>query len=296
MAHGFRHFSNKLSNINTLLTPRNHVIGADSSKSFLTIFVQYSTRVNPVWYYSNDKNTYEQQNVLLNNRDNQNETFREVIKLKTSESNYLKLNKSILNFKQTSCNCNIPKQKSDPLPNKPPTEKLEHVYNTLSDTLPKLFIQPMDYTIYHPDVVFEDRIRNITTNGLYNYVKQVALLRTVGHLKFAYVKFEIIKITQHPEDSTVKIRWQIRGISAFRVMLQFWKFKLWKYREMFEKCDAWYDGFSTFHVNSEGQVVKHVADKMMPDSDRDVREPERNPVIDASKLALIVGIIPKVSF
>lgn len=56
-------------------------------------------------------------------------------------------------------------------------------------------------------------------SGLYHYVKQIALLRTVGHLKFAYVKFEILKITMHPEDDTVKIRWRIRGISGLKVSL-----------------------------------------------------------------------------
>jgi hypothetical protein len=40
--------------------------------------------------------------------------------------------------------------------------------------------------------------------GLYHYVKQVALLRTVGHLKYAYVKLELLKITQHPDDNTVR--------------------------------------------------------------------------------------------
>lgn len=68
--------------------------------------------------------------------------------------------------------------------------------------------------------------------GLYSYIKQVALLRTVGHLRFAYVKFEILKITQHPEDSTVKVRWRIRGVSGLRVMLMFWKFRLWNFRQM----------------------------------------------------------------
>jgi hypothetical protein len=57
-------------------------------------------------------------------------------------------------------------------------------------------------------------------SGLYKYVKQVALLRTVGHLKFAYVKFEILKITMHPEDGTVKIRWRIKGISGLKVSIQ----------------------------------------------------------------------------
>ncbi|XP_028132855.2 uncharacterized protein C6orf136 homolog isoform X1 [Diabrotica virgifera virgifera] len=189
-------------------------------------------------------------------------------------------------------------QNQDEKSNKPSLEKLTHVYDVLAETLPKIFIHSLDYKIYHKDIVFEDNIRNIRTVGLYNYVKQVALLRTIGHLKFAYVKFEILKITKHPEDSSVKVRWQIRGISALRVMLTFWKIKLWNFKEIFERTDSWYDGFSTFYVNSEGQVIKHVAEKMMPDSDH-VPVSSPKPIVGASaaaKLALVVGIIPKCSF
>lgn len=99
-------------------------------------------------------------------------------------------------------------------------------------------------------------------SGLYHYVKQVALMRTVGHLKFAYVKLEVLKITKHSDDNTVKVRWRVRGISALKVMLNFWKFKLWKLKEIFEDQEAWYDGFSTFYVGSNGLVFKHVADKV----------------------------------
>lgn len=177
---------------------------------------------------------------------------------------------------------------------KPSSDKLDHVYRVLSDTLPKLFIQSLDYSIYHSNIIFENNILGKRTEGLYEYIKQIALLRTVGHLKYAYVKFEILKITQHPEDSTVKVRWTIRGISGLKVMFLFWKYKLWNIKELFDKTDAWYDGFSTFYVNDEGKVYKHVADKMMPDMDR---EPvaARTSSIDTAKLALIVGIIPRFS-
>ncbi|XP_071438623.1 uncharacterized protein, partial [Hetaerina americana] len=99
---------------------------------------------------------------------------------------------------------------------KPSNEHLQRVFSVLSDTLPKLFLQPMDYTIYSQDIVFENNLRGTRTVGLLNYIKQVALLRTVGHLRFAYVKFEILKITMHPEDSSVKVRWRIRGISGLK--------------------------------------------------------------------------------
>lgn len=96
----------------------------------------------------------------------------------------------------------------------------------------------MDYSIYSPNLIFENNINGKKSVGLYHYVKQVAYLRTVGHLKFAYVKFEILKITMHPEDSTIKVRWRIRGISALKVMLTFWKYKLWKLKEVFEDQES----------------------------------------------------------
>lgn len=96
----------------------------------------------------------------------------------------------------------------------------------------------MDYSIYDPNVIFENNIRGTRTVGLYSYVKQIALLRTVGHLKYAYVKLEILKITQNPEDSSVKVRWRIRGISGIKVMLMFWKYKLWDMKDLFDKTES----------------------------------------------------------
>ncbi|XP_063601671.1 uncharacterized protein LOC134777745 [Penaeus indicus] len=100
---------------------------------------------------------------------------------------------------------------------KPSMEQLTIIFDVLSETLPKLFIQPMDYKIYSQDIVFENRIRGTVTTGLMAYVKQVALLRTVGHLKFAFVKFEILKMTKHPEDGTVRVRWRIKGLSGLKL-------------------------------------------------------------------------------
>lgn len=176
--------------------------------------------------------------------------------------------------------------------NQPSEEQLHRVFDVLANTLPKLFIQPLDYSIYNPNLIFENNIRGMRTEGLYHYVKQVALLRTVGHLKYAYVTLEVLKITKHPEDNTVKVRWRIKGISALKVMFQFWKYKLWKLKEIFADTEAWYDGFSVFHVGPDGLIYKHVADKIMPDDDK-VVEPQKNVI--SPKLALFVGLTVEIS-
>lgn len=166
------------------------------------------------------------------------------------------------------------------------------MFDVLGNTLPKLFIQPLDYSIYNPNLIFENNIRGMRTEGLYHYVKQVALLRTVGHLKFAYVTLEVLKITKHPEDNTVKVRWRIKGISALKVMFQFWKYKLWKLKEIFADTEAWYDGFSVFHVGPDGLIYKHVADKIMPDDDKVVVSPKN---VMSPKLALFLGLTAEIS-
>ncbi|XP_061717985.1 uncharacterized protein LOC133525660 [Cydia pomonella] len=174
---------------------------------------------------------------------------------------------------------------------KPSEEQLAKVFHVLSDTMPKLFIKPLDYSIYHPNLIFVNNIRGMTTVGLIHYVKQIALLRTVGHLKFAYVRFEVMKITQHPEDSTVKMRWRVRGISGFKVFFMFWKYKLWNMKEAFADQELWYDGFSTFYVGGDGLIQKHVADKVMPDQDTIIDDEEKAPI--AAKIALLIGLIPR---
>lgn len=67
------------------------------------------------------------------------------------------------------------------------------------------------------------------------YVKQLAFLKIIGHIKFAHVKFEIIKITMHTEDATVKVRWRIIGISSLKMLSLFWKYKIWNIQESIER-------------------------------------------------------------
>lgn len=46
---------------------------------------------------------------------------------------------------------------------KPNAENLEKVFLVLRDNLPKLFTQVMDYSVYHPNLIFENNIRGTRT-------------------------------------------------------------------------------------------------------------------------------------
>ncbi|KAJ1520541.1 hypothetical protein ONE63_003660 [Megalurothrips usitatus] len=143
-------------------------------------------------------------------------------------------------------------------PFQPPSEEqLTHIHRTLANDLPSFFIKPLDLKIYHPNIVFEDNIRGKKFVGLPQYNIQAKLLYIIGHLRFMYIKFDVLKITSHPEDGTVKVRWKI---SVLRVS-RFWDLKFIEMSNRFSSF-RWIHGFSTYYVMGDGLVHKHVADKV----------------------------------
>lgn len=163
----------------------------------------------------------------------------------------------------------VSENKNDDNRNGPTQKQLEHVFKVLSDDLPHVFAASLDYRIYHRDVEFINNVRGVSSKGLNGYIKQVLWIRTLGHLMYAYVKFDVFKITMHPEDNTIRVRWRVRGLSGFKVVTNIWKFKITKVNESINELETWYDGFSTYYVGKDGLVYKHVADKMMPDEQRE---------------------------
>jgi hypothetical protein len=150
----------------------------------------------------------------------------------------------------------------------------------------------MNYRIYNDNLVFVNNLLNKTTIGLFKYVQQVALLRTVGHLRFAYVKFNLLSISKDEKEGRITVRWRIVGLSGFRVMLKFWKFRLWKWQDVMKQQEIWYDGVSYFDVGSDGLIFRHIADKVMVDKDEaEVVKIDKAPI--AAKLALLAALFPR---
>lgn len=138
--------------------------------------------------------------------------------------------------------------------------------------LPRFFNRSHCFHIYDKDIVFEDHIRGLVTRGIQPYMINFALLKMRGSLMYGSVRMNILKMTKHPEDGTVRVRWQVVGVSGWRLILTFWRYV--PFRLPFSQKDEsrpqefsdTTDGFSIFYLNSQGLVYKHVCDKMMPDS------------------------------
>lgn len=170
---------------------------------------------------------------------------------------------------------------------RPSKEQLEHVFTCLRNDLPNFFVKTLNYTIYSQNLIFINNIKGVDTKGIFNYMKQITIIRTIGHLKFAYIKLDVLKITIDPEDDTIKVRWRMSGISGLRALFTIWKLKFWRIKEALNDAEVWYDGFSTYYVGADGKIYKHVMDKLMPDQSK-LYEKEKPEV--ATKLAMFIGL------
>nr|XP_049612486.1 uncharacterized protein LOC125989976 isoform X1 [Syngnathus scovelli] len=132
-------------------------------------------------------------------------------------------------------------------------QKLAVAYERLRTELPKNH----DYTMYSRDVEFINGLVNNKTRGRAIYRLSTSLWRLVCLFYFTDVRLEVLKLTKHVEDGTIKARWRLRGLPFLTLMLRFYrKDKPHLYRS--------YDAFAIFYIGRDGLIHCHQVEKMMP--------------------------------
>lgn len=122
--------------------------------------------------------------------------------------------------------------------------------------------------LYDNDMIFEDNIRGLVLKGKQAYMWNLVMMKIKGQICYGKITMNILKITAHPEDGTIRVRWQVEGVQGWRLIFTFWRYGLARRLaagELPYVADIT-DGFSIFYLNSKGLIYKHMCDKMMPDT------------------------------
>ncbi|KAM7372709.1 hypothetical protein PAMP_007612 [Pampus punctatissimus] len=136
-------------------------------------------------------------------------------------------------------------------------ERLALMYERLRIELPNFFTNKHDYTIYSNDMEFINGLLNTKTRGLVVYQLTILLWRILLMCYYTQCWLEVLKLTKHKEDGTVKARWRMRGLPFHYLLLRFYcKDKSDLYRS--------YDVFSTFYIGQDGLIHCHKVEKVMP--------------------------------
>ncbi|XP_074714055.1 uncharacterized protein C6orf136 homolog [Strix uralensis] len=145
-------------------------------------------------------------------------------------------------------------------PRRPPPSMEEHLavmHQKLQHELPNFFLKIPDYGLYSPDVEFINHLLHLHTRGRAMYQVAVALCRAVAWGYFASLRLEVLALTRHPEDWSIRARWRLTGLPLHLLLLRF-------YRRDKRQLLRSYDAFSTFFLNSQGLIRCHRVDKLMP--------------------------------
>jgi Uncharacterized conserved protein (DUF2358) len=118
------------------------------------------------------------------------------------------------------------------------SNSLEQTIETLEKDLPTLFDRDISYDIYTPEISFKDPVNRF--KGKFNYRIIFWTLRFHARLFFTEIYFDLHEVDQSGEN-TILAKWTVRG--TLRVP---WKAKLY------------FDGYSTYQLNSEGKIYEHI--------------------------------------
>ncbi|PAV55693.1 hypothetical protein WR25_03622 [Diploscapter pachys] len=144
---------------------------------------------------------------------------------------------------------------------KPLPFQLEHVQRRLTETLPIFFRQHMDFTFYHENVVCEDYIFQTKKIGLDNVRRHIGMIAGTCKILFPHVHMTVVSILPVLEDGTVRVRWRMEYISFYRLLFNP---RLWFFDYRIKNL-SWFDGFSVFTLDGNGDVVKFTIQRMRRD-------------------------------
>ena len=139
--------------------------------------------------------------------------------------------------------------------------EFDEVASKLAVDLTNVFLNRITIDLYHPDMELDDRIRGQQFKGLIYYIKNIHLLKIMAHIRFVYVRPQIVKLTKIHEDRKIVVDWRFVGLTQFRMAIRYIPDKLWNRANMDQAAKTWYEGVSTFYLDEELKIVKHVIEK-----------------------------------
>ncbi|CAJ0585864.1 unnamed protein product, partial [Mesorhabditis spiculigera] len=135
---------------------------------------------------------------------------------------------------------------------KPTPWQLEHIQTRLIDTTPDFFRSRIDYTFYKPDVICEDQLTGRTYVGRDQLMRLFGLYSVTLKMICPHIEMECVDCHPQIEDGTVRLRWRVKYVSWLRALTNPRLFRF-DYRI---KNLSWYDGYSVFYADGNGDVYK----------------------------------------
>ncbi len=124
----------------------------------------------------------------------------------------------------------------------------------------RLFAGKNEPTLFDKNIVFENKITGATYNGLPAYISYLSMIKVVGHIRYAFVTSVVLNSHVDVNSSTITIRFRFLSMGAIKMAAMYIPKKLYKFENRLRECNVWVDAISTYTLDSDGKVIRHVVD------------------------------------
>ena len=67
----------------------------------------------------------------------------------------------------------------------------------------------------------DDRVRGVQYRGLLFYMKDLNLTKIRAHIKYVYVRPQILSLEKREDDRTIRVEWRHVGLTTLRMGLRY---------------------------------------------------------------------------
>jgi hypothetical protein len=120
--------------------------------------------------------------------------------------------------------------------------------------------------------------------GAINYVQQIGLIRIYAHLRFVFVQLQLKSVEIEKEEGIIRIKFCCKGIGMLKMALEYLPKKLYKKENMANAAPLWLEAVSSYHVDEEGKIFRHVLDNKEEDKGKATISPVQTIREKVSKL------------
>ena len=64
-------------------------------------------------------------------------------------------------------------------------------------------------------------MRGVQFRGLLFYIKDLNLTKIRAHIKYVYVRPQILSLVKREDENTIKVNWRYVGLSTFRLAIRY---------------------------------------------------------------------------
>ena len=120
--------------------------------------------------------------------------------------------------------------------------------------------------------------------GALKYIQQLGLLKIYAHLRFVFVQLQLKVVEIDKEEGIIRIKFCCKGIGMLRMAIEYFPKKFYKKENMSKHAPVWMDAVSTYHVDEEGKIFRHVLDNKEEDKGKAAISPVQTIREKVSKL------------